>query len=92
MKALICILPVEGEGPTFRAKRWDGGNRADLIESVTPCHDTQAVRPYQDLNQLRLTILAAILEDYTTAPQHLDVTWLTWLTQFGLIFRHLPAF
>ena len=25
----------------FSAKRWDHRNRADLIESATPCHDAQ---------------------------------------------------
>ena len=29
------------------------------------------VGPYRDSNPLRLTILAAMSEDYTTAPQHL---------------------
>ena len=28
----------EGEAAFFNAKRWDRRNRADLIESVTPCH------------------------------------------------------
>ena len=46
----------EGEVAFFSAKRWDRRNRADLIESATP---------------LRLTILAAMSEDYTTAPQYL---------------------
>ena len=30
----------EGEVAFFSAKRWDRRNRADLIESATPCHDT----------------------------------------------------
>ena len=58
----------EGEVAFFSAKRWDRRNRADLIESATPCHDAQV---YRDSNPLRLTVLAAISEDYTTAPQHL---------------------
>ena len=28
-------------------------NRADLIESATPCHDAQVVRPYRDSNPFR---------------------------------------
>ena len=61
----------DGEVAFFSAKRWDRRNRADLIESATPCHDAQVVGPYRDSNPLRLTILAAMSEDYTTAPQHL---------------------
>ena len=61
----------EGEVAFFSAKRWDRRNRADLIESATPCHDAQVVGPYRDSNPLRLTVLAAMSEDYTTAPQHL---------------------
>ena len=60
----------------FSAKRWDRRNRADLIESVTPCHDAPVVGFYPDSNPLRLTILAAMSEDYTMAPQHLHMVWL----------------
>ena len=63
----------EGEVAFFSAKRWDRRNRADLIESATPCHDAQVVGPYRDSNPLRLTVLAAMSEDYTTAPQHLSL-------------------
>ena len=63
----------EGEVVFFSAKRWDRRNGADLIESLTLCHDPQAVWPYQDSNPLCLTILAAMSEDYTTVPQHLLV-------------------
>ena len=62
----------EGEVAFFSAKRWDRRNRADLIESATPCHDAQVVGLYRDSNPLRLTILAAMSEGYTTAPQHLQ--------------------
>ena len=62
----------EGEVAFFSAKRWDRRNRADLIESATPCHDAQVVGLYWGSNPLRLTILAAMSEDYTTAPQHLQ--------------------
>ena len=62
----------EGEVAFFSAKRWDRRNRADLIESATPCHDARVVGPYRDSNPLRLTVLAAMSEDYTTAPQHLQ--------------------
>ena len=64
-------MGFEGEVAFFSAKRWDRRNRADLIESATPCHDTQVAGPYRDSNPLRLTILAAMSEDYTTAPQYL---------------------
>ena len=62
----------EGEVAFFSAKSWDHRNRADLIESVTPCHDAQVVGLYRDSDPLRLTILAAVSQDYTTAPQHLQ--------------------
>ena len=62
----------EGEFAFFSAKHWDRRKRADLIESATPCHDAQVVGPYRDSNPLRLTVLAAMSEDYTTAPQHLQ--------------------
>ena len=62
----------EGEVAFLGAKHWDRRNRADLIESATPCHDAQVVGLYRDSNPLRLTILAAMSEDYTTAPQHLQ--------------------
>ena len=67
------LLEGEGEGEVafFSAKRWDRRNRADLIESATPCHDAQVVGLYPGSNPLPLTILAAMSEDYTTAPQHL---------------------
>ena len=61
-------MGIEGEGEVafFSAKRWDRRNRADLIESATPCHDA-VVGPYRDSNPLRLTILATMSDDYTTA-------------------------
>ena len=62
----------EGEVAFFSAKRWDRRNRAGLIESATPCHDAQVAGLYRDSNPLRLTVLAAMSEDYTTAPQHLQ--------------------
>ena len=70
----ISGVQEEGEGEVafFSAKRWDRRNRTDLIESATPCHDAQVVGPYWDSNPLRLTVLAAMSEDYTTAPQHLQ--------------------
>ena len=52
----------EGEVAFFSAKRWDRRNRADLIESATPCHDAQVVGPYRNSNPLRLTVLAAMSE------------------------------
>ena len=73
VKTFIVIYALKGEGEVafFSAKRWDRRNRADLIESATPCHDAQVVGLYRDSNPLRLTILAAMSEDYTTAPQPL---------------------
>ena len=65
----------EGEVALFSAKRWDRRNRANLIESATPCHDAQVAGLYWNSTPLRLTALAAMPEDYTTsprtAPQHL---------------------
>ena len=57
----------------FSAKRGDRRNRADLMESATPSHDVKMVGSYRGVsksNPLRLTVLAAMSEDYTTAPQH----------------------
>ena len=59
---------TEGEGEVA----FDCRNGGDLIESMTRCHEDQVVGPYRDSNPLRLTILAAMSEDYTTAPQHLQ--------------------
>ena len=75
MSKWFLFFSIEGEGEVafFSAKRWDRRNRADLIESATPCHDAQVVGLYRDSNPLRLTILAAMSEDYTTAPQHLHI-------------------
>ena len=39
---------------------------------MTSCHDAQVVGSYQVSNPLRLTVLAAKSEDYTTAPQNLQ--------------------
>ena len=69
---ILKTVKDEGEVAFFSAKRWDRRNRADLIESATPCHDAQVAGPYRDSNPLRLTILAGMSEDYTTAPQHLQ--------------------
>ena len=82
----------EGEVAFFSAKRWDRRNRVDLIESATPCHDAQVVGPYRDSNPLRLTVLAAMSEDYTTAPQHLlliqpltrNWLWNDWMINLGV--------
>ena len=63
----------EGEVAVFSAKRWDRRNRADLIESATPCHDAQVVRSYRGSSPLHLTVLASKSEDYITAPQHLQI-------------------
>ena len=68
----------EGEVAFFSAKRWDRRNRADLIESTIPCHDAHVVGSYQDSNPLRLTVMASMSEDYTTAPQHQQYLVLLW--------------
>ena len=56
----------------FSANRWDRGNRADLIESATPCHDAQVMGFYRGSNPLRPTVQASKSEDYTTASRHLQ--------------------
>ena len=49
--AFILLMGLgEGEVVFFSAKRWDRRNRADLIESATPCHDAQVVGLYRDSN------------------------------------------
>ena len=77
----------EGEVVFFSAKRWDCRHRVDLIESATPCHDAQVVGLYRDSNPLRLTFLAAMSEDYTTAPQHLQ-----WSDKISGLFEFLGKF
>ena len=72
----------EGEVGFFSAKRWDGRNRAGLIEFATPCHDAQVAGSYRVSNPLRLAILAAKSEDYTIAPQHLHTSVHTMPGQF----------
>ena len=55
----------EGEVAFFSAKRWDRRNRADLIESATPCHQEQIFcdLPYQRLFS-GLEILSCSASDY----------------------------
>ena len=50
------IIAAEGEGEFVlcSANHLDLRNRADLIKSLTPCHDTQMVEHYRVLNQLCL--------------------------------------
>ena len=75
LRTIFHWPPIHPEGEcevaVFSAKRWDRRNRADLIESATPCHDAHVVRSYRVSNPLRLTVLASKSEDYTTAPQYL---------------------
>ena len=40
----------EDEVAVFSTERWDRRNRADLIESATPCHDAQVVGSYRARN------------------------------------------
>ena len=60
----------KGEVAFFSANHWDHRNRADLIESATPFRDANVAGFYQVSNTLRLTVLAAKSEDYTTEQQH----------------------
>ena len=46
---------------------------AGMTKSVPPSHDAQVVEPYLGSNPSRLTVLAVISEDHTTAPQHLKI-------------------
>ena len=72
LKIQRCLNKIgEGEVVVFSAKRWDRRNRADLIDSATPCHDAQVVGSYRGSNPLHLSVLISKSEDYTTAPQHL---------------------
>ena len=52
---------VEGDGEVvvFSANCWDRRSSEALIESATPCHDAEVVRPYQVSSPLRQTVLAA---------------------------------
>ena len=68
MKQYYEVIGDEGEVAFFSAKSWDRRNRADLIESMTPCHVVQVVGPYYDWNPLHLTVLVVMSEDYTTVP------------------------
>ena len=67
------MIDGEGEVAFFNTKGWDRRNRADLIESATPGHDAHLMGSYRVSNPLRLIVLAAKSEDYTTVPQHLQV-------------------
>ena len=69
--AILSIGEGEGEAAVFSAKRWDRRNRADLIESATPCHAAQVVGSYRGSNPVYLIVLTSKSEDYTTTPQHL---------------------
>ena len=58
---LFCEGEGEGEGEdaVFSAKLWDRRNRAELIESATPCHDGQVVGSYRGMSPLHLTVLTS---------------------------------
>ena len=60
---LLCLF-TEGEVAFFSAMRWDRRIGADLIESVTPCHDAQKVGSFRVSSPLPLIVLAAKTEDY----------------------------
>ena len=42
----VIVAEVEGAVADFSVKRWDRSNKADLIESATPCHDAQVAGSY----------------------------------------------
>ena len=54
----------------FKCQALDCSSRADLIESMAPCHDAQVVGFFQVSNPFPLTVLAAMSEDYNVVPQH----------------------
>ena len=79
------FLPCKGEGKAafFSAKCWNHRYGADLIiESPTPYHDAYVVMSYWVSNPLRLAVLAAKSEDYTTPLRHN-----TLLKKLNLIFE-----
>ena len=63
----------KGEFAFFSAERLDRRNRADLLESATSCYDAQMLRSYRVWTPFHLTVLAAKSENYTTAPQNLQL-------------------
>ena len=68
---MFVVFKGEVEVAVFSAS-WDRRNSEVLIESASPCHEAPMVGPYQVSNPLRLTVLTAKSEDYTTAPPHLQ--------------------
>eukprot|EP00112_Aurelia_sp_Birch-Aquarium-sp1_P006607 Seg1725.6 transcript_id=Seg1725.6/GoldUCD/mRNA.D3Y31 product="hypothetical protein" pseudo=true protein_id=Seg1725.6/GoldUCD/D3Y31 len=81
----------EGEVAVFSAKRWDRRSRIGLIESATPCHDAEVMGLYLGSNPVHLTVLAAMSEDYTTAPQHLHCS-AHWFTSVNNGYRTFEYF
>ena len=65
---------VKGKGEFAVLKHWNSRNRADLIQSVTPCHDIQVVGPNGVSNPLPISKS----EDYTTGPPHLQTLQCAW--------------
>ena len=86
---LISRYIGEGEGEVafFSAKRWDRRNRADLIESATPCHGAQVVGPYRDSNPLTLQISALRLTTGCNV-RRLHHCATTPHTNLGIFFGH----
>ena len=66
MTSPVSSFDTEGESQVafFSAIRCDRRNRANLIESATPCYDAQVVGSYWVSNLLRLTVLASKPDDY----------------------------
>ena len=79
----------EGEFGVFSAKHWDRRSSDALIEFASPYHDAQMVGPYRVSNPLHLTVLAVKSNDYTTAPQHLQIVPIETL-HIVLHFRTFP--
>ena len=61
----------EGEVAVVSTKRWHCRNWEDLIESPVPSHDAQVAELYLGSNPARPPVLAAKVDDYTTAPHYL---------------------
>ena len=72
--SIHLIGDFEGEVAVFSAKCRDGRSIEDLPESATPSLDAHAEELYLKANPVRLTLLAAKSDYYTTASQIFGVT------------------
>ena len=80
MRLSNVILPIiskamkvegDGEDACLSVKRLDRRNRSDLMESMTPCHNAQVMRPYWVSSPVHQTLLAENSGDYAIALQQL---------------------